>query len=92
METAAALEEDKEAPVFLVTHVNKILQTFFPNVEVYINSHQVYISNGLYAHKFFISNNFNRAISEKKGVLHCEGYYYEEHPDEIMESRLSEPF
>ena len=32
------------------------------------------------------------AISEYKGVLHCEGYDYEEFPDEIMEAALSEPF
>ena len=38
------------------------------------------------------SNNFKGAISEFKGVLHCEGYDYEEFPDDIMESSLSEPF
>ena len=32
------------------------------------------------------------AISEYKGVLHCEGYDYEEFPDKIMEAPLSEPF
>ena len=31
-------------------------------------------------------------ISEYKGVLHCEGYDYEEVPGEIMEAPLSEPF
>ena len=30
--------------------------------------------------------------SEYFGVLHCEGYDYEEFPDEIMEAPLSEPF
>ena len=44
------------------------------------------------AHKSYISNNFKGAISEYKGVLHCEGYHYEEVPDEIMEAPLSEPF
>ena len=66
-------------------------QSFF-NVEVYISNQQIYNSNGLYAHKSFISNNFKRAISEYKGVLFCEGYDYEELPDEIMEALLSEPF
>ena len=33
----------------------------------------------------------SRAISEYKGVLHCEGYDYEELPDEFMEAPLSEP-
>ena len=48
--------------------------------------------NELYAHKSHISNNFKGAISEYKGVLHFEGYNYEEFPDEIMEAPLSEPF
>ena len=46
----------------------------------------------MYAHKSYISNNFKAAISEYKGVLHCEGYDYEEFPDEIMGAPLSEPF
>ena len=40
----------------------------------------------------FLASNFKGAISEYKGVLHCEGYDYEEFPDEIMEAPLSEPF
>ena len=32
------------------------------------------------------------AISEYKGVLHCEGYDYEDVPNEFMEAPLSEPF
>ena len=94
-EEAKAEEEEtaeKEAPVPLVTHVNNILHSIFSNVEVYINNQQIYNSNGLYAHKSYISNNFKGAISEYKGVLHCEGYDYEEFPDENMEAPLSEPF
>ena len=85
-------EDEEEAPVPLVTHVNNILHSIFSNVEVYINNQQIYNSNGLYAHKSYISNNFNGAISEYMGVLHCEGYDYDELPDEIMEAPLSEPF
>ena len=59
---------------------------------MYINNQQIYNSNRLHAHKSYISNNFKGAISEYKGVLHCEGYDYEEFPDEIMEAPLSEPF
>ena len=59
---------------------------------MYINNQQVYNSNRLYAHKSYISNNFKGAISENKGVLHCEGYDYEEFPDEIMEAPLVKPF
>ena len=59
---------------------------------MYNNSQQLYNSNGLYAHKTYIFNNFNGTISEYKGVLHCEGYDYEKFPDEIMEGFSSEPF
>ena len=92
----AKVEEEKTAeeddPVPLVTHVNNILHSLFSIVEVYINNQQIYNTNGLYAHKSYNSNNFKGAISEYKGVLHCEGYDYEEFPDEIMEAPLSEPF
>ena len=82
---------EEETPVLLVTYVNNILHSIISNVEVYINNQQIYSSNGLHAHKSYISNNFKGAISEYKGVLHCEGYDYEEFPDEIMEAPLSEP-
>ena len=92
----AKAEEDKtvedEGPVPLVTNVNNILHSSFSSVEVYINNQQIYNSNGLYAHKSYISNNFKGATSEYKGVLHCEGYDYEEFPDEILKAPLAEPF
>ena len=59
---------------------------------MYINNQQIYNSNGLYAHKSYISNNFKGAIFEYKGLLHCEGYDYEEFPDENMEASLSDSF
>ena len=94
-EEAKAEEEEtaeEDSPVTLITHVNNILHSIFSNVEVYINNQQIYNSNGLYAHKSYISNNFKRAISEYKGVLLCQVYNYEEFLDEIMEAPLSEPF
>ena len=57
---------------------------------MYINSQQIYNFIGLYAHKFYISNNLNAAISEYKGLSHCEGHDYEEFPDDFMEERLSD--
>ena len=89
-EEEEAAEEDAAVP--LVTHVNNILHSIFSNVEVYINNRQFYNSNGLYAHKSYMSNNFKGAVSEYKGVLHCGGYDYAEFPDEIMEAPLSKPF
>ena len=94
-EEAKAKEEEpseEDAPVPLITHVNNILHTVFSNVEAYIGNQQIHNSNCFYAHKFFIYNKFIGAISEYKGVLHCEGYECAEFPDEIMEAPLSEPF
>ena len=45
---------------------------------MYINNHQIYKSNGLYARKPHISNNFKSTLTDYKGVLHCEGYDSEE--------------
>ena len=58
---------------------------------MYINNQQIYNSNGLYAHKSYISNNFKAAISGYKGVLHCEGYDYEQDPEDNS-NRLPDPF
>ena len=67
------------------------MHSIFSNVEVCINNQQIYNLNGLYAHKSYISNNFKAAISEYKGVLHCEGYDYEQDPKDITNT-LPDPF
>ena len=85
-------EEEQKIPVLFVIYVNKILHSIFYNVDVYINNQQIYNSNGLYAHKPLISNNFQGTISEYQEVLNCEVYDYEEFIDEIIEASLSEPF
>ena len=82
--------DDGEEEVARVTNVNNMIHSTFSNVEVYINNQQIYNSNGLYAHKSFISNNFKAAISEYKGVLHCEGYDYEQNP-EVISNPLPDP-
>ena len=76
-------DDSEEEEVARVTYVNNIMQSFFSNVEVYINNQQIYNSNGLYAHKSYISNNFKGAITEYNGVLHCEGYDYEQDPEDF---------
>ena len=58
---------------------------------MYINTQQIYNSNGLYAHKSYISNNFKAAISEYNWDLHCEGYDYEQDPADIG-NPLPDPF
>ena len=83
--------DDEEEKVARVIYVNNIMHSRFSNVEVYINNQQIYNSNGLYAHKSYFSNNFKEAISEYKGVLHCEGYDYEQDPEDINNT-LPDPF
>ena len=60
------VEEEREAPVPLVTLLNNILRSIFSNVEVYINNQQLYNFNGLYAHKSYLTSNFKKP-SLKKG-------------------------
>ena len=67
------------------------MHSIFSNVEVYINNQQIYNSNGLYVHKSYISNNFKAATFEYKGVFHCEGYDYEQDPEDIA-NPLPDPF
>ena len=57
------------------------MHSIFSKVEMYINHQQTYDSIALYAHKSYISNNFEATISDYKGVLHCEGYDYEQEPE-----------
>ena len=84
-------DSDQEEEVARVTYVNNIMHSIFSIVEVYINNPQIYNSNGLHAHKSFISNNFKAAISEYKGVLNSEGYDYEQDPEDIS-NPLPDPF
>ena len=55
------IEDDEGVPH--ITHVNNILRSIFSNAELYINNHQIYNSNGVYAHKSNISNNFKSTLS-----------------------------
>ena len=89
--TERGTDDDEAEEVARVTYVNNKLHSIFSNVEVYINNQQTYNSNGLYAHKSYISNDFKEAISEYKGVLHCEGYDYDQDPEDIS-SPLPDPF
>ena len=82
---------DQEKEVARVTYVNNIMHSIFSIVEVYMNNQQIYNSNGLYAHKSYNSNNFKAAISENKGILHSEGYDYEQDPVDIT-NLLIDPF
>ena len=77
------LEEDEGVPH--ITHLKNILHSIFSNADLYINNHQIYKSNGLFAHNSHISNNFKSTLSDYKGVLHFEVYDYEEDPENLVE-------
>ena len=85
-------EEDVEPPISPITREINVFNSFFSNVEVCISNQQIHNSNGLYAHKSHVSNNFKGAILEDEGALDCWWYYYEKFPNEIMETPLSQPF
>ena len=71
-----------------ITHVNNILK-FFSYAELYINNHQIYNSNELYAHKSHISSNFKSTLTDYKEVLHCQGYDCEEDQENLLEVTFS---
>ena len=85
-------EQDNEAPIRLVNHVNNILQSIFSNVEMYIKNQLNDNSIGLCALKSYICNNCKGAFSENKKDLHFEGYDYGEFPVKSVEFPLPEPF
>ena len=89
--TESGNDEEEQEEVAGVTYVNNIMHSIFSNVEVYITNQQIHNSNGFYAHKSYISNNFKAAISEYKGVLHFEGYDYAQDPEDIS-NPLPDPF
>ena len=66
--TETGTDDKEEEEVARVTYVNNIMQSIFSNVEVFIINQQIYNSNGLYAHKSYISNNFKAAIFEYKNT------------------------
>ena len=81
------IEEGEGVPD--ITHVKIILHSIFSNAELYTNNHHIYKSNGFYAHKSPISNNFRSKLTDYKGVLHCEVYDYEEDPENVLEVPFS---
>ena len=88
--TDVDLEVEQEVPLLLVAHLNNILHSFFYNVEVYINSQQIYNSNCWYVHKSYISNNFKLVLSGNMDVLHWGRSDYEEFLYETMDSTMSD--
>ena len=86
------MEEEQEAPVPLVTLVNNILQSvFFQCLSIHPQSAKLQIK-WIVCAQILHFQKFQGSHFRIQGVLHCEGYDYEEFPDEIMEWLLSELF
>ena len=65
----AAEDKETKKDTFLVIYVNNNLFFLqFADVELYINNQEVYISNKLYAHIFYFSEDYKVIISEYKRV------------------------
>ena len=70
--------------------VNNIMHSLFSNLEVYFNNEQVYTSNGLYAHKSFLSNEFSGTQGTKDSISVCQGYLYEKDPHDVDDEAFQE--
>ena len=85
-------DEQHEVPVPLVTHVNNILHSFFfPMLKCTSKISKLQFEWTVCAQILHLRQ-LQGAFSENKGVLHCEGYHYEEIFDEVMQTLMSEPF
>ncbi len=74
-------EDGKDLNVVSVTHVNNLMHSLFSDVTLELNGTQVYTSNGLYAHKAFVSNEYSHNSSFKTSVLGCQGYILDDYPE-----------
>ena len=84
-----------ENQVPLVIHVNHILLSVFFRMlrcTSTISSFTIQMDSLRTSLTFHISNNFKGAISESMGVLHGEGYDYEECLEQSIELPLLEHF
>ena len=57
-------DKEQEVPSPLVAHVINILLSIVPYNEVFISNQQIKNSNGLHAHKSYLSNKFKLTIPE----------------------------
>ena len=81
-------DDDDDEDDLREAYVNNLMHSMFSNAEVYFNNTQVYSSNGLYAHKAFISNEISHTKGVKEGIISCQGYQYEPEPNDFY----GEPF
>ena len=82
------IKEDLEDDEKTDAYVNNLMHSLFSNAEVYFNNTQVYNSNGLYAHKAYISNEISHTKGVKDGIIFYQGYQYEPNPDAFNEEPI----
>ena len=84
-EHKAKSEEDyDEEPQTYVTYVNNLLHSLFSNCEFHFNNTMAYNANGLYPQEAQISKEFNSSAVSNTGILACDGYSSEEHPEPLI--------
>ena len=70
--------------------VNNIMHSLFSNLEVYFNNEQLYSSNGFYAQKSFLSNEFSATQGTKDSISVCQGYLNQEQPNYVDDEAFKE--
>ena len=92
-EETAAAEEERVAPVPLVTHINNILPSnFFPVKRLHQQSAKIQQSSIVCAQDFHFQRLQRVHLWIHETFEYREGYDYEEFADEITEAPLSERF
>ena len=65
-------------PVHMIA--NNHLHSIFSGCDVLLNGETVSHSNGLYAHKAFLTTEWSHTTGCKEAILSCQGYKYERDP------------
>ena len=71
--------DQQDKPVF----VSNVLHSLFSDCEVYANGIKISSANGVYGHKAYLETEFSHTKAAKETWLKCQGYRYEETPDQV---------
>ena len=71
--------DQQDTPVF----VNNTLHSLFSDCEIYANGIKISSANGLYGHKAYLETEFSHTKAAKDTWLKCQGYRYEQAPEEV---------
>ena len=79
-EADADLDFDKK-PVFVIN----LMHSLFQNVEISLNGTPVSSANNLYPYKALVEAELSHNASCKTGWLRCQGYEFEEDPNDVSD-------